>query len=97
MNTYVKGNIIRVAGLFTDDSGAVLDPTVIKCLVLAPGAVLPTVYQYGVDAEMARDSAGRYHADIDADTEGVWRYRWQSTGNGQAANESAFEIAVSPF
>lgn len=96
MNSYVKGNLVRVSGLFTDDAGAVLDPTVVKCAVLAPGE-LPVSYTYGTDTDVIRDGAGQYHLDIDAQAEGVWRYRWHSTGNGQAANEAAFEIAISPF
>lgn len=97
MNTYVKGSLVRVSGTFTDEAGAVLDPTAISVSVLKPGAVLPTVKTYGADSEVVKDATGQYHIDVNADTSGVWRYRWQSTGTGQAANESAFEVAISPF
>jgi hypothetical protein len=97
MNTYVSGSLVRVSGAFTGNNGAVLDPTVVKVAVLEPGAIVPTVKTYGTDAEVVKDGTGQYHLDIDANTSGVWRYRWFSTGNGQAANESAFEVAVSPF
>lgn len=97
MNSYIKGNLVRVAGTFTGENGAVLDPTTVRVGVLAPGAVLPVMRTYGTDPEVVKDSTGRYHLDIDADTTGVWRYRWQSTGNGQAANEDAFEVLVSQF
>lgn len=96
MNAYVKGNLVRLSGLYTNDVGTVIDPSVVKVSVLEPGE-LPVTYQYGVDDGVVKDSTGNYHLDIDAETEGVWRYRWYSTGTGQAANESAFEIAVSPF
>lgn len=97
MNTYVKGNLVRVAGSFTDENGAAMNPTVVKCAVLPPATVTPTTYTYGTDAAVVRDSTGHYHVDLDASTEGLWRYRWYSTGSGQAAAESEFQVRSSPF
>lgn len=96
MNTYIRGNIIRVAGSYTGSTGVPTDPTAIHCVVLAPGT-LPVEYVYGSDAAVVRVSAGSYYLDIDADLAGVWRYRWYSTGTSQAANEGAFHIAPSQF
>jgi hypothetical protein len=96
MNVYVKGNLVRVSASFTNEAGAALDPTVVKCVVLEPGDVLATTYTYGTDVAVVKDSTGHYHLDIDADEAGEWRYRWYSTGTGQSASEGLF-MAVTAF
>lgn len=97
MNTYIKGSLVRVSGTFTGENGAVLDPATVAVKVLKPGALAPVVKTFGADTEVVKTATGQYHMDVDADTEGVWRYRWQSSGNGQAANEGMFEVAASLF
>lgn len=96
MNTYALGNLVRVSAAFTNSAGAAVDPAVVKCQVRTPAGVT-TTYTYGVDAGLTRSATGAFYLDVDANAEGVWRYRWYSTGSGQAADEAAFEVLVSAF
>lgn len=56
-----------------------------------------TVYEYGVDVQLGREDTGRYFAGVPVDEPGTWFYRFYSTGSGQAATESSFEVAASQF
>lgn len=96
MNTYDKGDLVRISGAFATADGTAVDPDAVLCETLDPAGVT-TAYTYGTDAELTRDSAGHYHLDIDAGQAGVWYYRFYSTGNGQAADEGTFIVAQSNF
>jgi len=96
MNTYVLGNLVRVSAAFTNSVGAAVDPAVVKCQVRKPDGSITTL-TYGTDAAVVKSAVGAYYLDVDANAEGVWRYRWYATGSGQAADEEAFEILDSPF
>lgn len=90
------GDVVRLAGNFQNQSGTDVDPGVVTVKVKNPiGAV--TAYVYGTDAEVIRDSAGNYHADIAADKEGVWFYRWEGSGVNKGAGEDSFTVADSQF
>jgi hypothetical protein len=91
-NTWDLGDKVRVSAPFTlVSSGGAVDPDVVKLSVQPPSGTV-TTYTYGVGATIVKDSAGNYHADIDANEEGTWYYRWFSTGNGQAAKEMRFVV-----
>lgn len=93
LNRYARGALVRVSGSFVDSAGAAVDPTVVRVKYRAPGqtAATQTTLTYLTDAALVRDSAGHYHADVDTTgAYGQWRYRWESTGAGQAAGEWQF-------
>lgn len=108
MNTYLAGNIVRVAtysgttaspvGGFLDQNGVPGDPTVIT-LSYRPGpgaAVVTAIYPA---APIVRDGTGLYHADLDTtgtSPSAEWTYVWDGTGAIQAAAANAF-IATAPF
>lgn len=108
MNTYLAGNIVRVAtysgttaspvGGFLDQNGVPGDPTVIT-LSYRPGpgaAVVTAIYP---EAPIVRDGTGLYHADLDTtgtSPSAEWTYVWDGTGAIQAAAANAF-IATAPF
>jgi hypothetical protein len=94
-NTYDLGDLIRVSAAFAS-AGAAIDPTAVTVKYRAPVAGTTTLV-YGVDADLVKDDTGEYHVDIDADEEGTWYYRFESTGTGQAAAEGAFRVRVSSF
>ncbi len=93
---YSTGDLIRVEGSFTNAAGAAVDPTAVFAKYKTPAGVTTTL-TYGVDAALVRDSAGNYHIDIDANSEGRWRYRFYSTGTGQSAQEEDFIVQGSSF
>ena len=95
-NIYDLGDLVRCAGTFTDASSNLVDPTVVKAAVQTPAGA-DTIYTYGTDAALVRDSAGAYHLDVSATSAGRWYYRFYSTGTGQASGESYFDVSPSQF
>jgi hypothetical protein len=93
-NAYDLGDVVQLTGTFTDplDDDAAIDPTKVYCTIREPDGTA-TTYEYGLDAEINKSSTGIYTMNVDADSAGVWYYRWWSTGNGKAAEEDAFRVA----
>lgn len=96
MNTYDKGDVVRCAGTFADSDGTPQDPTAVFFKFKTPGGTI-TLYTYGVEAELVKDSAGNYHIDIDASEVGTWAYRFYSIGDGKAAGEKLFFVRRTRF
>jgi hypothetical protein len=96
VNTYDKGDLIRLTGVFQDSAGADQDPDVVVCKVKTPTGTV-TTYTYGTDAELIKESTGNYYLDFNADVSGTYFYRFHSTGNGKAAGENSFEVVASNF
>lgn len=96
MNQYDVGDLVRVAGVFTDADGVAIDPATVAFKLKKPDRSI-TTYLYGIDLQLVKDSTGNYRVDISADVKGTYKYRWYSTGNGQAAGESQFEVIKSNF
>lgn len=101
LNAYVVGQPVRLEGHFVDTANADIDPTTVIVKYRPPGA--PTVTKtYGTDVQVVKDSVGHYHIDVDTSAvanvtpgHGIWRYRWYSTGTGQAAGEMQFTVIAS--
>jgi hypothetical protein len=96
INTYDKGDVVICDVTFTNESGVVGDPAVVLFSVMDPEGTL-TTYTYGTDAALVKDSTGVYHLDLNADIEGMYRYRFYSTGSGKAASEGQFLVKDSVF
>lgn len=95
-NSYDEGDLVRVSGAFTDENGDAADPTSVYCAVRDPLGKI-TIYAYGVDDVLVKDDTGNYHLDVSADLVGRYYYRWYSTGTGQAADETYFDVEESEF
>jgi hypothetical protein len=108
LNTYDNGDLIKIRGSFTnrdltDDEQATFDadgslpvgvgqdPTTVTFKVKQPNGTVDD-YVYGTDVEVVKQVAGSYHITIAAAVDGLWRYRWESTGPGQAATEERFYV-----
>jgi hypothetical protein len=83
MNVYKKGDLVRIAGVFKDVNGTLIDPTSVALRVTKPDALTST-------PAVTRDSTGNYHVDVDLTDAGRWYYTWISTGTGQAAENGEF-------
>lgn len=94
VNTYDKGDVVRISGAFTDATPIALDPTAILFRFRDPDGT-ETSYAYGIDSQIVKDSVGQYHVDIDADIYGRYFYRMWSTGVGKAAAEGEFWVKAS--
>ncbi len=95
--SYDVGDLVKIRGVFTDGvtEGAV-DPTKVYFRVKDP-ALNVTIYEYGEDVELVKDSTGNYHVDVDITMEGNWYGRFYSTGTGQAAGEQLIVVQPSHF
>lgn len=99
VNTYDVGDEVRITTAddpFTNIEGVKIDPDAVFVKVKDPNGDV-TTYEYGVDAEVIRISAGVYHMSVNASLAGDWWYRFYSTGAGQAAAERKFTVRKSEF
>ena len=92
--SYILGNLVRVTFSVTDEAGAAADPTTVTLRVQRHGDE-ETVYVYGTDAIVEKDSEGEYHADIDPTDKGLWHWRWEGIGAVEAAAEGVFLVTTS--
>lgn len=90
---YSKGALVRCSGEFRNNAGVLIDPGVVRFEFTKPSGSL--AYVYGTDVQLVKDAVGQYHVDLSADQAGVWYYRWESTGIGQAAEDHQFTVAPS--
>ena len=98
VNIYTKGQLVRVKATFTDTQagGVPADPSVVRAKYIDPAGNITSLL-YGTDTALVREDTGVYHVDIDANLNGDWFYRFESSGTGQAANESYFSVDSSRF
>lgn len=98
MNTYDQGDVVRCSVAFTDGAGAAVDPTTVRFRLSGPNTTLN--YLYGTDVALVKDSVGNYHVDVSVSSSGstsagTYSYRFESTGNYQAAVEGTFTVSNS--
>lgn len=91
---YTLGEVVRLSVAITDLAGAAADPGVLRLKVKAPAGAV-TTYTYGGGAEVVKDSAGHYHADIALAAAGTWSYRWESDAPNPGAAEGALTVQKS--
>lgn len=96
MNSYFVGNVVRVQGNLADLDGTPGDPGGVVVKYRSPAGVI-TSKTYGTDAEVVRVGSGIYQMDVTANLEGIWTYRFESTGARQAATEGRFTVRESQF
>lgn len=87
--TYDIGDVVRINSGFSQLT-VPIDPTTVALSVTLPnGTTVPFTY---AGATVIKDSVGNYHVDMSATQHGTYRYRWFSTGTGQAAEEGWFQV-----
>ena len=97
-NEYALGALVQVAAVFRNPaSGALMDPAAVFFKFKDPTSGVVTIYTYGVDSQLVKDSTGKYHVDVNASSVGRWYYKFYSTGSGQAAYENHFSVKSSNF
>jgi hypothetical protein len=90
------GDKPRLTGTFEQADGTDIDPTKVFFKFTDPSGTTDT-YEYGTDAELVKSATGIYYVDVDCDEVGVFRWRFYSTGTGQAAEEGWFVVEPSWF
>jgi len=96
MATYDIGDIARLKVIFATPDGNAVDPSVIKFRVKNPNREI-TFYEYGVDAEILKDSTGTYHLDLFLDRPGTWYYRMEGLESNRGAGEKSLTVRESQF
>lgn len=95
-NSYDVGSVVSVIGTFKDKAQVVQDPTTVTLKLKDPSGTSFT-YTYAL-AQVIKDSVGVYRKDVDTTLKpGKWLYRWESTGQYQAASDNAFIVRPSPL
>ncbi len=94
-NSYIIGAVPKLAVIFRSESGLAVEPTTVKFKYKTPSGVITTL-TYGVDTEIEKNPTTKeYSIELPADEAGSWIYRWESTGNYQAAAEGRFIVMPS--
>lgn len=94
MNTYQVGDLVRVTGTFTNDAGALADPTTVSIFVkLRDGST--STYTY--PTTVTKSSTGIFYADHTVTAEGWYDYRVVGTGAVTTAGEGSFQVPDSQF
>lgn len=92
--TYIPGELARIFLVALNTAGQVADPGALRLMLKAPASGV-TTYTYGVDAEVVRESEGRYHADIQVTAAGIWPYRWELDAPNAGAVEGVINVLKS--
>ena len=90
INTYDKGDRARLKATFSDDAGALADPTAVVLRIKDPTGAVTT-------PAPTRDSLGVYSYALSLNAEGEWHYRFEGTGAVEAAGERVLRVRDSIF
>lgn len=95
--SYVLGNAIAFAGIFTHN-GAATDPSGVVFKLINPRGV-QSAYTYSTDpgSVVKRAGVGNYTVARAPDLAGLWRYRFEGSGAVVAIAEGEFTVPASPF
>lgn len=85
MAVYDVGDVVTLSATFRDEDGALADPTIVTLLVETPSGDVNEV-------TASSASTGLYSTDVLITESGVWRMRWESSGNPTAAEEGRFYV-----
>jgi hypothetical protein len=96
-STFDIGDVIRVTGTFTDTGGIVGDPTTVNLLYDTPTSVAPTTAtrtstSIGAVGGITKASTGVFEYDITTTGQGLYEWRYTSTGSLAASGESWFSV-----
>lgn len=87
------GEVVRVKAYFRNyETKVLVDPSTVTIKVVEPDKTIST-FVYGTDAELTKVASGIYSLEFPTTQSGVHFYRVESTGTGQSAMESHFEVA----
>jgi hypothetical protein len=75
------------------DNRVLTDPTTLVFMFRKPNDSATTTYVWGTDAQLVRDSVGKFHVELSLDQAGIWSWRQQSTGV-VTASQGTFNVAA---
>ncbi len=90
---YVVGQRPRFSAQFRLGP-ALTDPASVKFIYKKPSGSSPVVLTYGVDLELVKEASGKYYVDLLLDEAGLWKWRYESTGVVDSAQQGSFQVAA---
>ncbi|MBI4935849.1 MAG: hypothetical protein HY828_18360 [Actinobacteria bacterium] len=100
LGTYNVGDQPSFTATFRNAAGALADPTVVKFITYPAGGT-PTIYVYGTDPEVVRDSAGVFtftHPQLGATLAGkTVHIRANGSGAVTSSDEDTFRVKPTAF
>lgn len=93
-DNYIPGEVARISVTVLDAAGLAADPGALRLKVKPPAGALAS-YTYGSSAQIVKDATGRYHADIQLPTAGLWAYRWELDAPNAGAVEGVITVSKS--
>lgn len=97
INLYTLGMPVTLTETFTDADNAPVDPDTVLFKIKDPDGTTTTYDYADSPASITSASTGDYQIVIVPTLQGRYFYRWESTGDGQAASEGEFLVADSRF
>jgi len=91
-NFYDRGDVVRLTANFTNLAGSAADPSSVTLRIKQPDN---SVVTYNFPGTLTKDSTGQYHYDFAITESGDIYYRFEGTGDVQAAGENLFHVRVS--
>lgn len=111
--TYPFGTLVRLTASFTRpptdteitdgtaadaDDWQPVDPDTVTAKTLDPDGVVEQYDYLGSPVGgVVRTDVGEYYVALTPAIAGTWTFRFESTGNGAAANEHTFKVAQTAF
>jgi hypothetical protein len=92
INLYKKGQKVRCSVDFRVDE-VLTDPSIVNFKFKKPSGGL-TMWVYGTDIAVVRESTGLYYADVITDEKGEWSFRFEGTGICTAVEEASFNVTT---
>ncbi len=95
MSDYIEGQLVRLSASFVDAAGNPADPTLVTFKHRAsstPGSEILVQTYPGDSTSIVRDETGTYHIDVSMSDPGTHQWRWESTGDAQAADQGYFVV-----
>jgi hypothetical protein len=88
--TYEFSETVPLQGEFTDDAGALIDPSEVSLELIAPSGAVTT---YPYPGSIARVAAGSFSFEFVPDESRAWRWTWIGTLNGRTLiNKGSFWV-----
>lgn len=104
MDTFDRGDEVRLFASFTNDDGDPSDPTSLTVRVLPPGGT-EAVHVYAAEPDpeadppedVVQDETGSYSLTLTPEVVGRWAYRFEGVGALASVDESFFWVRTSAF
>lgn len=90
VQTLNTGAVASVTGVFTDEAGALVNPTVVDLLAVAPDGS-EVVTHIG---SLVHQSTGVFTFLVLLDQEGLWSFRWESSGPTSVSQTSVLALGL---